>query len=157
MKTRAAASLQIYPPQMNNEGTCSVSSSYSFPPHAPGTIQLVLVSRSEPPLPRRGGGCRGSAARCGQLPGWAGSWTGSTASWPRPLPSRTPCVPTPASTPAQETRTPTTPSASRRWTSRRRPRWSAWPRLQSHTQHHHQLRHLQPQRQCPHPHRNLTQ
>ena len=60
MKTRrAAASLQIYPPQMNNEGTCSVSSSYSFPPHTPGTIQLVLVSRSEPPCP---GGVEGAGA-----------------------------------------------------------------------------------------------
>ena len=54
MKTRrAAASLQIHLPRMNNEGTCSVSSSYSLPPHSPGTIQLVPVLRSEPPAQER--------------------------------------------------------------------------------------------------------
>ena len=57
MKTRrAAASLQIHLPRMNNEGTCSVSSSYSFSSHTPGTIgalQLVLLLRSEPPAQER--------------------------------------------------------------------------------------------------------
>ena len=54
MKTRrAAASLQIHLPRMNNEGTCSVSSSYSFPPHAPGIHWFYVVLRSEPPAQER--------------------------------------------------------------------------------------------------------